>query len=111
MTSLLAEYFNGVQKRLPEEAERITKALEASGSMNKEELSLSASVKRAVLDHVVMQLYALGLVDVSTEGKSKMCSLTSLGHDFIISKNAVRPDGKEGWTFGLSADDNGLVTG
>lgn len=89
MTSPLAEYFNGVQKRLPEESERIIKTLESSGSMNKEELSLSARVKRAVLDHIVMQLYALGLVDVSNEGKSRMCSLTSLGYDFINLKNAV----------------------
>jgi predicted transcriptional regulator len=30
-----------------------------------------------------MQLFALGLVDVTTEGKSKMCSLTRLGLDFL----------------------------
>ncbi|OPY59323.1 MAG: hypothetical protein A4E55_00256 [Pelotomaculum sp. PtaU1.Bin035] len=41
------------------------------------------TVKRAVLDHVVMQLYALSLVNVSTEGKSKICSLTS----FVILQN------------------------
>lgn len=89
MTSPLLEYFNGVQKRLPEEAERVIEALEVGGPMNKEELSLTSKVKRAVLDHIVMQLYALGLVDVSTEGKSKMCSLTSLGYEFIGLKNAV----------------------
>lgn len=82
MISTLAEYFSGVQRRLPGEAERVLKALEY-GPMNKEELSLTAKVKRAVLDHVVMQLYALGLVEVATEGKSKMCSLTSLGWDFL----------------------------
>lgn len=86
MTSPLAEYFTGVQKRLPDEAENVTKALETAGAMNKEELSLTAHVKRAVLDHVLMQLYALGLVDVSNEGKSKICSLTSLGYDFISLK-------------------------
>ncbi|KFI37330.1 transcriptional regulator, partial [Peptococcaceae bacterium SCADC1_2_3] len=32
---------------------------------------------------IIMQLYALGLVEVSTEGKSKICSLTKLGNDFI----------------------------
>lgn len=84
----LTEYFQGVYKRLPEEAERIIKALETNGSMNKEDLSLTAHVKRAVLDHVVMQLYALGLVDVSTEGKSKMCSLTGLGYEFMNLRNA-----------------------
>ena len=89
MTTPLAEYFSGVQKRLPDEAERILRALEVDGPMNKEELSLTSRVKRAVLDHVIMQLYALGLVDVSTEGKSKMCSLTSLGYDFISLRNAV----------------------
>jgi DNA-binding transcriptional ArsR family regulator len=87
MTATLVEYFAGVQHRLPDEAERVLRALEDYGPMNKEELSLTAKVKRAVLDHVVMQLFALGLVDVATEGKSKMCSLTSLGWDFLgISK-------------------------
>lgn len=87
MTATLVEYFAGVQHRLPDEAERVLRALEDYGPMNKEELSLTAKVKRAVLDHVVMQLYALGLVDVATEGKSKMCSLTGLGCEFLgISK-------------------------
>ncbi|MCL6639194.1 MAG: transcriptional regulator [Firmicutes bacterium] len=92
MTSQLAEYFSGVQHRLPGEAERVLRALEHNGPMNKEELSLTAKVKRAVLDHVVMQLYALGLVDVTTEGKSKMCSLTNLGLDFL-SMNLVKTAG------------------
>jgi len=87
MTSTLVEYFGGVQSRLPEEAERVIKTLEEEGPMNKEELSLTAKVKRAVLDHIVMQLYALGLVDVTTEGKSKMCSLTKLGYDFLNINN------------------------
>jgi predicted transcriptional regulator len=88
MISTLAEYFNGVQHRLPGEAERVLKALDSQGSMNKEDLSLTSNVKRAVLDHVVMQLYALGLVAVATEGKSKICSLTGLGYDFISISNA-----------------------
>ncbi|MGB9804868.1 transcriptional regulator [Desulfofundulus sp.] len=79
----LVEYFQKVSERLPTEAERVLLALVEQGSMNKEELSLTAKVKRAVLDHVVMQLYALGLVDVSTEGKSKICSVTKLGGDFL----------------------------
>jgi len=79
----LPEYFTKVNDRLPGEAERVLKALVEEGSMNKEDLSLTARVKRAVLDHVVMQLFALGLVDVSTEGKSKICSLTRLGGDFF----------------------------
>ncbi len=80
----LPDYFIKVNDRLPVEAERVLVALVEQGNMNKEELSLSARVKRAVLDHVVMQLYALGLVEVSTEGKSKICSLTALGNEFII---------------------------
>lgn len=80
----LSEYFKKVNSRLPEEAERVLFALVDQGNMNKEELSLTAKVKRAVLDHVVMQLYALGLVEVSTEGKSKICSLTNLGEDFLL---------------------------
>jgi len=88
MSTTLAEYFYGVQHRLPEEAERVIKSLEQEGPMNKEELSLTAKVKRAVLDHIVIQLYALGLVDVATEGKSKMCSLTKLGYDFLVLRNA-----------------------
>lgn len=79
----LPEYFVQVNKRLPEEASRVLQALVDQGSMNKEELSLTAKVKRAVLDHVIMQLYALGLVDVTTEGKSKICSLTGLGNEFL----------------------------
>ncbi|WP_027719343.1 transcriptional regulator [Desulfovirgula thermocuniculi] len=79
----LVEYFQKVSERLPSEAERVLHALAEQGSMNKEELSLTAKVKRAVLDHVVMQLYALGLVDVSTEGKSKICSVTKLGGDYL----------------------------
>jgi len=83
MTTTLAEYFTGVQNRLPGDAERVLKALVEYGPMNKEELSLTAKVKRAVLDHVVMQLFALGLVEVAAEGKSKICSMTSLGWDFL----------------------------
>ncbi len=79
----LADYFIKVSDRLPDEAEKVLFALVDQGSMNKEELSLTARVKRAVLDHVIMQLYALGLVEVSTEGKSKICSLTILGKDFL----------------------------
>ncbi len=79
----LSDYFIKVNSRLPEEAEKVLFALVEQGSMNKEELSLTARVKRAVLDHVIMQLYALGLVEVSTEGKSKICSLTGLGEDFL----------------------------
>lgn len=79
----LVEYFTRVNDRLPGEAARVLRALVEQGSMNKEELSLTAKVKRAVLDHVIMQLYALGLVDVSTEGKSKICSVTKLGGDFL----------------------------
>ncbi|RDV82889.1 transcriptional regulator [Ammonifex thiophilus] len=78
----LSEYFSYVNHRLPEEAWRVLRALGDGGRMNKEELSLMARVKRAVLDHVVMQLYALGLVDVTAEGKSKICSLTKLGEEF-----------------------------
>lgn len=88
MNTTLAEYFAGVQHRLPAEAERVIRALYDEGPMNKEELSLTSRVKRAVLDHIVIQLYALGLVDVATEGKSKMCSLTTLGHDFLVTRNA-----------------------
>jgi predicted transcriptional regulator len=83
MVSSLNDYFLKVNERLPGEASRVLGALVEQGSMNKEELSLTARVKRAVLDHVIMQLYALGLVDVSTEGKSKMCSLTKLGGEFL----------------------------
>ena len=79
----LPEYFEQVNNRLPEEAARVLNALTEHGGMNKEELSLTSKVKRAVLDHVIMQLYALGLVDVTTEGKSKICSLTGLGNDFL----------------------------
>jgi len=89
VTLTLNEYFSAVQHRLPGEAERVLQALNNQGSMNKEDLSLTSNVKRAVLDHVVMQLYALGLVEVATEGKSKICSLTSLGWDFMSINNAV----------------------
>ncbi|ACV63090.1 hypothetical protein Dtox_2276 [Desulfofarcimen acetoxidans DSM 771] len=79
----LPEYFVQVNNRLPEEAGRVLNALTEHGGMNKEELSLTSKVKRAVLDHVIMQLYALGLINVNTEGKSKICSLTGLGMDFL----------------------------
>jgi predicted transcriptional regulator len=79
----LTEYFAGVQRRLPSEAARVLMALNNEGAMNKEELSLTSNVKRAVLDHVVMQLYALGLIEVATEGKSKICSITSMGYDYM----------------------------
>lgn len=79
----LTEYLVKANDRLPEEARRVLLALVEEGSMNKEGLSLTARVKRAVLDHVIMQLYALGLVEVETEGKSKICSLTRLGDEFL----------------------------
>ncbi|MEW6725415.1 transcriptional regulator [Desulforudis sp. 1088] len=83
----LTEYFLQVDNRLPKEATRVLRALGEQGRMNKEELSLTSRVKRAVLDHIVMQLYALGLVDVTAEGKSKICSLTKLGEEFIELKS------------------------
>lgn len=82
-TTTLADYLVKAGDRLPEEANRVLEALINEGNMNKEDLSLLSRVKRAVLDHVIMQLYALGLVDVSTEGKSKICSLTKLGEEYI----------------------------
>lgn len=83
MSLTLNEYLIKANDRLPEEARRVLLALVEEGSMNKEGLSLTARVKRAVLDHVIMQLYALGLVEVETEGKSKICSLTRLGDEFL----------------------------
>lgn len=84
MTELtMTQYFKEVNNRLPVEAERVMIALFDDGKMNKEELSLTAKVKRAVLDHVVMQLFALGLVEVTSEGKSKICSLTKLGEEYL----------------------------
>ncbi len=82
-TTTLADYLVKAGDRLPEEADRVLEALVSEGNMNKEDLSLLSRVKRAVLDHVIMQLYALGLVDVSTEGKSKICSLTKLGEEYV----------------------------
>jgi len=82
-TTTLADYLVKAGDRLPEEADRVLGALVNEGNMNKEDLSLLSRVKRAVLDHVIMQLYALGLVDVSTEGKSKICSLTKLGEEYV----------------------------
>jgi len=82
-TTTLADYLVKAGERLPEEADRVLEALVTEGDMNKEDLSLLSRVKRAVLDHVIMQLYALGLVEVSTEGKSKICSLTKLGQEYI----------------------------
>ncbi|SFR00323.1 transcriptional regulator [Desulfoscipio geothermicus] len=81
-TTSLIDYLRKASERLPEEAERVLHALLEQGSMNKEELSLTARVKRAVLDHIIMQLYALGLVEISTEGKSKICTVTKLGDEF-----------------------------
>jgi len=91
MTELtISQYFKDVGNRLPVEAERVLRALIDEGKMNKEELSLTAKVKRAVLDHVVMQLFALGLVEVTSEGKSKICSLTKLGEDYLeLRKKAI----------------------
>lgn len=82
-TTSLVEYLHKANERLPEEAERVLQTLLEQGNMNKEELSLTARVKRAVLDHIIMQLYALGLVEISTEGKSKICSVTKLGDQFF----------------------------
>ncbi len=82
-TTSLADFLVKANERLPEEAERVLRTLLEHGNMNKEDLSLTARVKRAVLDHIIMQLYALGLVEVSTEGKSKICSATNLGDEFI----------------------------
>ena len=78
-----SDYLLQANKRLPDEAHLVLNALYNQGSMNKEDLSLTARVKRAVLDHIIMQLYALGLVEVSTEGKSKICVITKLGNEFL----------------------------
>lgn len=81
--SSLTEFFNMVSLRLPQESLRILEVLFTEGKMNKEELSLTAKVKRAVLDHDLMQLFALCLVDIDTEGKSKICCITELGQDYL----------------------------
>ncbi|MEG6615063.1 transcriptional regulator [Peptococcaceae bacterium 1198_IL3148] len=80
----LHEYFKQAANRLPEEANRVLTTLLNAGKMNKEELSLMSTTKRAVLDHILFQLYALGLVDISTEGKSKMCEITKLGENYLV---------------------------
>ncbi len=87
----LYDYFKQAAKRLPEEAHRVLRTLLESGKMNKEELSLMSTTKRAVLDHVLFQLYALGLVEISSEGKSKMCEITDLGEQYldIIKEEAI----------------------
>ena len=77
------DYLLKANERLPVEARQVLHALYNQGSMNKEDLSLAARVKRAVLDHIIMQLYALGVVEVSTEGKSKICVITKLGNEFL----------------------------
>ncbi len=83
MELTMTEYLHDVTNRLPKEAENVLRALRDDGKMNKEELSLTAKVKRAVLDHIIMQLYALGMVEVTSEGKSKICSLTDLGKQYL----------------------------
>ncbi|MTI80105.1 MAG: transcriptional regulator [Firmicutes bacterium] len=84
MTDLtMTDYFKSVKNRLPNEAYNVLTVLYDDGKMNKEELSLTAKVKRAVLDHIIMQLYVLGLVDVTSEGKSRICSLTKLGEEYL----------------------------
>ena len=80
------EYMMHANKRLPDEARKVLHSLHEE-KMNKEDLSLSAGVKRAVLDHIIMQLYALGLVDITNEGKSKICQLTKLGNEFLMMIN------------------------
>ena len=91
MSITLYDYFKQAAHRLPDEAHRVLNTLLTAGKMNKEDLSLMSTTKRAVLDHILFQLYALGLVGISTEGKSKMCDITSLGKDYlgIIKEKAV----------------------
>lgn len=79
----LNEYLGKASNRLPDEAARILRILDEKGPSNKESLSLSARVKRAELDHVLLQLYALGTVDIETEGKSKICYLNQMGNNFL----------------------------
>ena len=80
----MTEYFNDVNNRISDKVYRVLQALYDEKKMNKEELSLTSNAKHAVLDHVIMQLYALGLADVNySEGKSKICSLTTLGEDYL----------------------------
>jgi len=77
-------HFNKIKPRLMPEAIVVLKTLLASDErMSKEELSLSARVKRAVLDKVLIQLHAVCFVDINTFGKSKVCSVTRLGEQFI----------------------------
>ena len=71
MTSTLAEYFVGVQHRLPEEAERVMKALDAHGPMNKEELSFTAKVKRAVLIMSSCSYMPSGWLTLQQKGRAK----------------------------------------
>lgn len=87
----LQDYFKQASNRLPDEAQRVLTTLLDAGKMNKEELSLMSTTKRAVLDHVLFQLYALGLVEISSEGKSKMCEITKLGEEYlnIVGKEAI----------------------
>lgn len=75
--------FDKIKSRLMPEAIVALKTLLASSErMSKEELSLSARVKRAVLDKALIQLHAVCFVDINSFGRSKVCNVTQLGKQF-----------------------------
>ena len=86
MNNTLMEYLYQATSRLSEEALKILDTLKNNKdiSFNKEDLSLHSNIKRSTLDKGVLELYVLGLVDVNTEGKSRMCRVTKLGLEVRI---------------------------
>lgn len=83
-----------ITKILPNGPKLIMSALSKVDSINKDNLSLSAQVRRGELNYALGYLEALGFVGTIKQGKAVLCTLTPLGRkvydkfaqDFEISE-------------------------
>ncbi|GKS12963.1 hypothetical protein YDYSY3_39630 [Paenibacillus chitinolyticus] len=80
LDSSLHPYLKAMISKIPTSSKLVMKTL-IEKPYNKEELSLNARVRRGELNEAITWVEALGLVEYTIAGRSKMYSVTTLGEE------------------------------
>lgn len=88
LDSTLKEYLKDMSSNLPNSAKLVMQAL-SDKDYNKEDLSLSARVRRGELNFALNWIEALGFVDYSTSGRQKLYRITPLGKTVYKEFNSI----------------------
>jgi len=88
LDSTLEPYLKDMSSNLPNGSKLIMQAL-SEKDYNKEDLSLSAKVRRGELNFALNWIEALGFVDFSTSGRQKLYRLTPLGITVFEKFNSI----------------------